>query len=63
MEILNGPNAGRRTTTSSSGSFYMDNLQDGQFTIRLSKTGYMTAEYVWWIPGGQEQYPTLSAAR
>ena len=61
MEILNGPNAGRRTTTSSNGHFFMDSLQDGQFTIRLSKPGYITAEYVWRIPGGSERTPTLTA--
>lgn len=63
MEILNGPNAGRRMTTSSNGGFYMDGLQDGQFTIRLSKPGYVTAEYVWWIPSGKDRTPTLTASR
>lgn len=63
MEILTGPNAGRRMTTSSSGRFFMDGLHDGQFTIRLSKPGYVTAEYVWWIPGGGERIPTLTASR
>ena len=63
MEILNGPNAGRSMTTSSGGRFYMDNLRDGQFTIRLSKPGYVTAEYVWSIPGGKERTPTLSASK
>jgi hypothetical protein len=60
--ILNGPNAGRTTTTFASGHFVMSDLQDGQFTIRLSKPGYRTAEYVWWIPGGNQRYPTLSVA-
>jgi hypothetical protein len=63
MEILTGPNAGRRTTTSSTGWFSMTGLQDGQFTIRLSKTGYITAEYVWSIPGGRERTPTLTKAK
>ena len=63
MEILNGPNAGRRMTTSSNGGFYMDGLQDGQFTIRLSKPGYVTAEAVWWIPSGNYRTPTLTASR
>jgi hypothetical protein len=63
MEILNGPNAGRRTTTSSSGRFFMDSLQDSQFTIRLSKAGYLTAEYAWSIPGGKERTTTLTASR
>jgi hypothetical protein len=63
MEILNGPNAGRRMTTSSNGGFYMDGLQDGQFTIRLSKPAYVTAEYVWWIPSGNYRTPTLSAVK
>lgn len=63
MEILNGPNAGRRTTTGVNGFFYIDGLRDGQFTIRLSKPGYMTAEYVWSIPGGEERHPTLSASK
>lgn len=63
MEILTGPNAGRRVTTSSAGRFFMDGLQDGQFTIRLSKPGYVSAEYVWWIPGGRERFPTLTASR
>ena len=62
MEILNGPNAGRSMTTSSNGGFYMDNLQDGQFTIRLSKPGYVTAQYEWSIPGGKDRTPTLTAA-
>ena len=61
MEILNGPNAGRRATTSSNGRFLIDGLRDGQFTIRLSKPGYITAEYVWRIPGGIERTPTLTA--
>ena len=60
--ILNGPNAGRTATTFASGHFAMYDLKDGQFTIRLSKPGYRTAEYVWWIPGGNERYPTLSVA-
>jgi hypothetical protein len=63
MEILDGPNAGRRMITSSNGTFYMDGLQDGVFTIRLSKPGYVTAEYRWSIPGGNERIPTLTAAR
>jgi hypothetical protein len=29
----------------------------------LSKPGYVTAEYTWWIPGGKERTPTLSASR
>ena len=62
MEILKGPNAGRSMTTSSNGVFYMDGLQDGQFTIRLSKPGYVTAEYLWSIPGGRDRYTTLTAA-
>ena len=62
MEILNGPNAGRRTTTASNGWFYMDGLLDGQFTTRLSKPGYLTAEYVWRVPGGAERFPTLTAS-
>jgi hypothetical protein len=62
MQILNGANAGRTTTTSSDGRFNMTGLQDGQFTIRLSKPGYMTAEYVWSIPGGSERIPTLSVS-
>jgi hypothetical protein len=41
----------------------MDGLQDGQFTIRLSKPGYVTAEYVWWIPSGKDRTPTLTASR
>ena len=61
MEILTGPNAGRSTTTSATGFFYMEGLQDGQFTIRLSKAGYRTAEYTWWIPGGSNRMPTLTA--
>lgn len=60
MQILNGPNAGRTATTSSNGRFFMDRLQDGQFTIRLSKAGYRTAEYQWSIPGGRERITTLS---
>jgi hypothetical protein len=63
MEILNGPNAGRKTTTGVTGYFYIDGLQDGQFTIRLSKPGYTTAEYIWSIPGGEERHPTLSASK
>jgi hypothetical protein len=63
MEILNGANAGRKTTTSSTGWFSMTGLQDGQFTIRLSKPGYVTAEYVWSIPGGRERTPTLTKAK
>jgi hypothetical protein len=63
METLTGPNAGRSMTTASNGRFHMDGLRDGQFTIRLSKPGYTTAEYVWWIPGGSERTPTLTAAR
>ena len=63
MEILTGPNAGRRTTTSSTGWFSMTGLQDGQFTIRLSKPGYVTAEYIWSIPGGRERTPTLTKAK
>lgn len=62
MLILNGPNAGRTMTTSAEGRFYMTDLQNGQFTIRLSKPGYLTAEYVWSIPGGAERIPTLSVA-
>ena len=62
MQILDGPNAGRATRTASNGRFMMTGLQDGQFTIRLSKTGYVTAEYVWSIPGGSERVPTLSVA-
>jgi hypothetical protein len=62
MEILTGPNAGRKMTTSSNGRFYMDGLHDGQFTIRLSRAGYMAAEYLWWIPGGLERTPTLTAS-
>src|SRR5262245_37190013 len=62
MQILDGPNAGRTTTTSTNGRFYMDGLQDGRFTIRLSKPGYVTAEYIWWIPGGSERNPTLTPA-
>jgi hypothetical protein len=61
MEILNGPNAGRRTTTFPNGVFLMDGLRDGQFTIRLSKPGYITAEYVWRIPGGRDRIATLTA--
>ena len=63
MEILNGPNAGRRTTTGSTGWFSMTGLQDGQFTIRLSKPGYVTAEYIWSIPGARERTPTLTKAK
>ena len=62
MLILNGPNAGRTMTTSSDGRFMMTDLQDGPFTIRLSKPGYRTAEYGWSIPGGAERIPTLSVA-
>ena len=63
MEILNGPNAGRRMITTSNGRFYMEGLQDGAFTIRLSKSGYTTAEYQWSIPGGDERTTTLTAVR
>jgi hypothetical protein len=62
MEILNGPNVGRKTITSSSGRFSVTGLLDGPFTIRLSKAGYVTAEYRWSIPGGKERIPTLTAA-
>jgi hypothetical protein len=63
MEILNGPNAGRAMTTSADGRFYMADLRDGPFTIRLSKPGYRTAEYQWSIPGGAERIPTLTASQ
>lgn len=63
MAILDGPNSGRRMVTGANGRFFMDGLQDGQFTIRLSKPGYVTAEYVWRIPGGKERFPTLTASR
>lgn len=63
MEILSGSNAGRRMTTSSNGRFFMDGLHDDNFTIRLSKPGYVTAEYEWWIPRGRERIPTLTASR
>jgi carboxypeptidase family protein len=62
MQIVNGPNAGRTATTTSEGRFLMTDLRDGQFTIRLSKPGYVTAEYVWTIPGGSERITTLTAA-
>jgi len=63
MEILTGPNAGRQTTTSSNGRFFMGNLLDSTFSIRLSKPGYVTAVYTWTIPGGQDRTATLTAAR
>jgi hypothetical protein len=63
MEILNGPNAGRKMTTSSSGRFSMTGLLDGPFQIRLSKPGYVTAVYPWSIPGGRERTPTLTAVQ
>jgi len=63
MEILDGPNAGRSMTTFASGAFVMDGLQDGPFTIRLSKPGYVTAEYQWSIPGGRDRLATLTASK
>lgn len=63
MEILTGPNAGRRTTTSANGYFSMTDLQDDRFSIRLSKAGYVTVTYTWSIPGGRERIPTLTASR
>ena len=62
MQILNGRNANRTMLTSPTGRFLMTDLQDGPFTIRLSKAGYQTAEYLWSIPGGKERIPTLSVA-
>jgi hypothetical protein len=63
MEILNGPNAGRSMTTFANSVFYMEGLQDGPFTIRLSKPGYVTAEYAWSIPGGKDRIASLSASK
>jgi len=63
MDIQTGPNAGRRMTTAWNGRFMMSGLQDGRFTIRLSKPGYLTAEYTWSIPGGRERTPTLTALK
>ena len=57
MQILNGRNANRTMLTSPTGRFLMTDLQDGQFTIRLSKAGYQTAEYLWSIPGGKQRDP------
>lgn len=62
LEILDGPNAGRRTTTTSEGRYSMADLHDGRFTVRLSKPGYLTVEYVFAIPQGSDRVVTMSVS-
>jgi hypothetical protein len=59
IQILDGPNANRTTTSFANGVFLMDGLNDGKSTVRFSKPGYVTAEVEWWIPGGKDRFMVL----
>ena len=43
VEVLNGPDAGLRTTTDQNGGFTLADLRTGRFEIGISKNGYQTS--------------------
>ena len=59
MQVIDGPNVGRSTTTFANGGFRMENLKDGPLVIRFSKTGYVTENAYWHIPGSKEHWFSL----
>jgi hypothetical protein len=59
MDVIDGPNAGRSTTTFPNGGFRMEGLKDGPLVIRFSKTGYVTDNAHWYIPGSKEHWFSL----
>ena len=44
VSILDGPNAGRTTTTGADGAYQLYDLEIGPFTVRFSRAGYATLD-------------------
>jgi hypothetical protein len=44
VRILDGPNAGRTANTGTSGAYQFYDLELGTFTIRFSRSGYVTMD-------------------
>jgi len=53
VEIVAGANTGQRTTTGTDGAYQFYNLQTGTFTLRFSKTGFVTTERTFTLTGSQ----------
>jgi hypothetical protein len=51
VAIVEGPNTGRTTITSSFGDYQLYDLQPGTFKLRFTLAGYAAAERVYLLPG------------
>ena len=51
VRILDGSNAGRTSTTGADGTYQLYDLQPGTFTMRFSKSGYLTADRIFVLTG------------
>ena len=59
VQVIGGPNGGRTTTTRPDGSYQLDNLEPGGFSVNFNKTGYATASYLYSLPG--DRFNSLDA--
>jgi len=51
VSFVAGANAGRTSETGTDGAYQIYDLQPGTFTVRFSKAGYRSADYVFTLPG------------
>ena len=51
VEIVSGPNAGRVTSTGTSGAYQLYDLDLGTFTLRFTRAGYLTADRTYTLTG------------
>ena len=51
VAVVSGPNSGRSATTGADGAYQFYDLQVGTFTVRITKTGYVTTERTFTLTG------------
>jgi hypothetical protein len=60
VSILDGPNSGRTTSTHRDGAYQLYELQPGTFRVRFSRSGYVTSDRPFTLPG--DRLVSLDAA-
>ena len=59
VDIVSGPNAGRTTVTGQEGAYQLYDLETGTFTVRFTKSGYLSTERSYNLPG--DRFNSLDA--
>jgi hypothetical protein len=59
VEVVGGANTGRASFTGQDGAYQMDDLEPGTFTVRFTKSGYLSSERIYHLPG--DRFNSLDA--